>query len=231
VKTSPAPSKRRTAIVFLNGHYHAGDKAYLRKLLASLKPSPLIVAADGGLGFLQKTGLRPNVWLTDLDSAPKLKRAFLVGTEVLLYPPEKDKTDGHIALEFCRRRGMSRVIFFGWYDRSDETDHLLGNLLLGCLPELARTKIDLCYLGSRQEVHPLRRGRLIVRNRRGWRFSVVPLDRRVRLSLSGVAYPAESLVISAGDTRPLRNRIVTDRAVVAATGMILVVLSRPASVH
>lgn len=215
-----------TAFLFLNGSYHPDDRALVARLIRRARPRPLVIAVDGGLAFLQRCGVRPDVWLTDLDSAPRIKKGFINRTEMLLFSRRKDKTDGELALDFCLRRKIDQVTVFGWYDRTHETDHLLGNLLLCRGRTVSSGRLHVRFLDSRQEIIPLRNGTLTIRGGRGRRVSIVPLSATVRLTAKGLDYPARDLPIRAGQTIALRNRIVADRAVVTVTGTALAVIGR-----
>ena len=212
------------AFIFLNGFYHPGDGKLAWRILREMKRQPLIIAVDGGLSFLQKAEIRPDIWLSDLDSAPRIQKGFLKETQIYIFPGEKDKTDAELALDICYHRKIRAATIFGWYDRDDETDHLLGNLLLGSKVAGVPGKIDLEFTGEKQRIFPLCNGRLIIVKSRGRRLSVIPLNKCMTLTLSGVKYPAQNLKFSVGDTIALRNKIVKDRAIVTVSGSILVVI-------
>lgn len=216
--------RRHKAYIFLNGFYHARDRQLVRRQLRAANEKPLIIAVDGGLSFLQKTGIRPDVWLSDFDSAPRIRKEFLEETAIFAFPSEKDKTDAELALDLCRHRKIAAATIWGWYDRGHETDHLLGNLMLSLKFITGPQKIDLEFAGTAQRVFPVRNGRVTIIGSRRRRLSVVPLDKRIRLTVSGVKYPARNLHLCAGDTVSLRNEIIGDKAVVAVIGTALVLV-------
>jgi thiamine pyrophosphokinase len=216
----------KKAFLFLNGHYYKEDRSMVLSLYRRAKPKPLLVAVDGGLAFIQRIGLRPKYWLTDLDSAPDIKKGFLKNTELLLHQSHKDKTDAELALDFCTRQRISDFTFFGWYDRNDETDHLLGNLMLAHLLKGIRKNIRLRFLGSRQEIHYLHNETKILNSSKERRLSVIPLDRSISLSMRGTEYKAAGLNVREGRTIGLRNRITAGRAVVTVKGSALVIIAR-----
>lgn len=215
-----------TAFLFLNGNYAPEDRTLAVRSVRAARSHPLVIAVDGGLTFLQRCGLPPDVWLTDLDSAPKIKKGFIHGTDMLLFPRRKDKTDGELALDFCLRRKIIEVTVFGWYDRRYETDHLLGNLMLCRNRAVTAGALRLRFLDSRQEIIPLRDETVTIRGCRGCRLSVTPLSGTIRLTAGGLDYPARNLPVRAGQTIALRNRIVADRAVVTVAGQALVIIGR-----
>jgi thiamine pyrophosphokinase len=215
----------KKAFLFLNGHYYKEDRSMVLRLYRRAKPKPLLMAVDGGLAFMQRIGLRPKYWLTDLDSAPDIKKGFLKNTDILLHQSHKDKTDAELALDFCTRQRVSDFTFFGWYDRTDETDHLLGNLLLAHLLKEAGKNIRLRFLGSRQEIHYLHNETKVLNSSKGKRLSVIPLDRSISLSLRGTEYKAAGLNIREGQTIALRNRIMSERTTVTVKGSALAIIT------
>ena len=216
----------RKAVLFLNGHYHTGDRSLAKSLIRKSVPEPLIIAVDGGLAFLQKINCRPAYWLTDLDSAPRIKRGFLSKTRLLIYPPHKDKTDGELAVELSLQHRIFDLTFFGWYDRTYETDHLLGNLLLGRHFLKTTSSLRVSYMSYDQEARFLHDETQTLAGYKGWHLSVIPLSTRITLSLSGTEYAAKRLFIRQGQTVALRNRITYGEARVTVKGTALVLIRR-----
>lgn len=215
-----------TAFLFLNGRYLTNDDALVKRHMRLVRPLPLIVAVDGGITFLQKLQLRPRFWLTDLDSAPRLRKGFLRDTDLVLYPPDKDKTDGELALELCIKQGARRVIVFGWDARAGEIDHLLGNLFLCRTRAARRADLAVEFLDSRRRILCLDDESVTITDCVGQGISVVPLDKTIRLSLTGTAYKASETRLAPGDTLALRNVVTAKRARVTVSGSALVILSR-----
>ena len=188
------------------------------------RPRPLIIAVDGGIAFLQKNRIRPDCWITDADSTPRLSRAFLEEIEVFRYPSRKDKTDAELALDLCAKKGVRAAILMGWYDQRYESDHFLGNLFLIYQPAVRRTGMKLVFADGRQTIYPIQDELLRLTGYSGRRLSVLPLSPRLTLSLSGTDYPARRLVIRRGQTVGLRNTIVSAKATVAVSGTALVII-------
>ncbi len=213
-----------TAFLFLNGSYHTNDRALVKRLLRQTRPRPLLMAIDGGLTFLQKCDLSPDIWLTDLDSTPRIKKGFIDQTTIFLYPPQKNKTDGELALDLCRQKKIREATIFGWYDRTHETDHLMGNLLLSRCAAVAGGRLRLRFLDSRQEIYPLVNAAMRLTSCTGRRLSVVPLSAAIRLTLAGTEYAARALPVKAGQTIALRNRISAATARIRVEGAALVIV-------
>ncbi len=81
-----------------------------------------VICADGALEFLNKKNITPNLIVGDFDSLG------FVPENAILYPTDKDLTDGEIALIKAKEIGAKRVKITcagGFRD-----DHFLGNLAL-----------------------------------------------------------------------------------------------------
>lgn len=215
----------KTAFLFLNGTYQPGDKTLVRRLIKSSRSKPLLIAVDGGLKFTHQCHLPPDVWLTDMDSAPNLSVSFMRNIEIMEYPSDKNKTDTELALDYCVNRKISNLTIFGWYDSICETDHLIGNLFLVNLLKGNKSHISMTFLDSRQQVFPLFDSRRILNRMKGRRLSIIPIERSITLTTRGTKYNVNRLVIKSGQTISLRNRITSQRASVAVSGKALVIIA------
>lgn len=213
------------AFVFLNGYYPRGDDRLVRGLVRRTRPRPLLVAVDGGIAFLQRIKIKPDVWISDLDSAPRIKKGFLGDVEVLLFPADKEKTDAELAIDLCTREAARDITVFGWDVRNSETDHVLGTLLLCRNLKGRKRHLSLRFLDSRQEIIAIADGRRTLRGYKGRRLSVIPMSSSIRLTLTGTAYPARELKIREGETIALRNRITAERMTVSVTGVGLAIIA------
>jgi len=213
------------AFIFLNGFYPKGDNLLVRKLIRRTRPRPALIAVDGGIAFLQKNSVKPDFWISDLDSAPRIKQGFLKNIEVYLYPADKKKTDAELAVDLCAREGYSDITIFGWEARQGETDHLLGNLMLCRDLKGPRRGLQLRFLDSRQEIIPLHDQQTTLTGYKGRRLSIIPLSRKILLSLSGTQYPARGLTVSEGKTVALRNRVTAQKAKIEIAGAGLAIIT------
>ncbi len=70
----------------------------------------MIICADAGLKHALKLGLMPDIVLGDNDS---FARDIPDGIKHIVYPPEKDKTDTNIALDYAISRGADDILLIG----------------------------------------------------------------------------------------------------------------------
>jgi len=209
------------AFVFLNGLYAKEDYRLIRGLVRTTRPRPLLIAVDGGLAVLQKLSIRPDHWISDLDSTPRIKRGFLKKVEVHLFSADKDKTDAELALDLCAAEAVGDVTVFGWNVRGAGIDHLLGTLMLSRNLTRARHSLRLRFLTGRQEIRAIKDGSTTYHSHKGHRLSIVPLSARIALTTTGTKYPARALTVRAGQTVALRNEITAGRARVTVAGLAL----------
>ena len=96
----------------------------------------LVIAADAGYDHLLRMGVRAHLLLGDLDSVSSEARddARSSGSEVRVFPVEKDYTDSELVLREAVARGGKTVLACGVF--GDRLDHTLANVLLLASPAL-----------------------------------------------------------------------------------------------
>ena len=82
-----------------------------------------IIAADGGLTYVNQLGLTPNAIIGDFDSLDYIP----TGAEV--YPVEKDDTDGMLAVKLGLKKGFRDYLVYGSLD-GPRLDHTVANYQL-----------------------------------------------------------------------------------------------------
>lgn len=92
-----------------------------------VESSDIVIAADAGILYLEEIGLRPDVFIGDLDSldTPAEK---IDADEIIIYDSEKDHSDSEIAVEYAFSKAADRVLLLCAAGR--RTDHLLSNIAL-----------------------------------------------------------------------------------------------------
>ncbi len=100
------------------------DSSLLRRHVES---SDTVIAADAGLLYLENAGLRPDVFIGDLDSLD-IPAEKIDADEIIIYDSEKDHSDSEIAVEYAFSKGADTVLLLCAAGR--RTDHLLSNVAL-----------------------------------------------------------------------------------------------------
>jgi thiamine pyrophosphokinase len=158
------------------------------------------IAADAGMAHAARLGLVPELWVGDFDSVSgELLRAYpQVPREP--YPSLKDQTDGELAVAAARRRGADALVLVG--ATGGQTDHALGNLLLGL--NLVQEGIPTLLTTGLEEAYPLL-SHLSLDLPPGSRFSLVPLTDLEGVSLRGARWELENARVPLGSTLTLSN--------------------------
>ena len=82
----------------------------------------LVIAADGGLRFLEEYGIKPDLTVGDFDSLGHVPR----GENIICHPVEKDDTDTLLAVKLGLERGCGVFVLYGCL--GGRIDHTFANL-------------------------------------------------------------------------------------------------------
>ena len=131
------------------------------------EPFDLLIAADGGLAALEKTGLVPDVIIGDFDSLGYIPEAA-AAPELFVLPTEKDDTDMAAACRTAWEHGCRRLRIYG--GSGSRPDHFLANLQLAA--HYSREGGDVCLVTPSFTVYALTDGALKLEAEPGTTFSV-----------------------------------------------------------
>lgn len=213
--------------IFLNGAYESDGDEYYRRLIERSTS----IAVDGGAGLFERLGLIPNILLGDFDSGPDAPEKLSGKCEIVSHPNEKDQSDGEIAFALAAERGADEVLLCG-YTGGTETDHQLGNLLILALAVSLRGPgggpIKATAVRPGERIWYIQDDTLELVGSAGDIISVLPLDPQITLTVTGLKYDANLLIVPRGSTRPLRNELTGRGARITVLGAALVFHRRPA---
>jgi len=207
------------AVIFANGNLTRPANP-----LAELRSEDLIIAADGGAHHCQALGLTPDVLIGDLDSITKEVRENLsrLGTQLILYPRDKDETDLELALRFAVDHNAEEILLLGIL--GGRLDQTLANLLLLSRPEWQPARLmvadgpDFALL--------IRPGSpLTLQAQTGDIVSLIPLTRTVTgVSTEGLRWSLQDATLEFGSTLGISNETTQEIArVEIKTGQLLAV--------
>lgn len=205
-------------VIVASGEPAATDVAWLDE-------ADLVVAADGGAGWLDRAGRRPDLLVGDLDSTdPALvERLERAGTSVERHPTDKDASDTELALTAARSRGATEIVLLGALGGL-RVDHELATLLLLADASLAGLPVRIVRGGT--TVRPLRDGeRLALEAEAGDVVSLLPIGGDATgITTSGLRWPLDGATLHFGRSRGLSNEVVEAPASVSLErGTLLVV--------
>ncbi len=211
---------QKAALVFAGGSV---DVSWASGFLKSREYTQ-IICADGGLIHADKLGIRPDLLLGDFDSAPQEILKKYSNVERIGFPPEKDYTDMHLALEEAISRGAQRIDCLG--ATGTRLDHTLTNIDLLSMGEKTGVPVTLYDSHNRirfcsGEMHIKRREQF------GKYVSILPFTDTALVSLSGMKYPLTRGLIRRGASLTVSNEIAGEEGIIqVAEGSVLVFETR-----
>ncbi len=176
-----------------------GDLAVTPRLAAQVAGARAI-AADSGMRHAQALGIVPELWVGDFDSAGSELRLDYKDVPTQQFPPEKNATDGELAVEEALRRGATRMVLVGGL--GGQADHVTAHL--GLLIKLGRAGVDCFGTSGVEEAWPLSPNQHFELEN-GTRVSIVPWSNLEGLTLNGVKWPLEHRSVPVGSTLTLSN--------------------------
>jgi thiamine pyrophosphokinase len=198
-----------------------GDQSFFQKKIVRME-NYLIICCDGGVRYLQQTGIKPDVIIGDMDSIDPAKLASYAeqGVKILKYSANKDFTDTELALDYAI--GLKPEIIYIWGALGGRIDHTLSNLFL--LIKGKDALIETYLIDEYCEVFLLK-GNLTFDKSAGQTVSLIALSPQVEgITLRGFLYPLVDATLRMGETRGVSNVIEGDDATVSArSGNLLVI--------
>ncbi len=184
----------------------------------------VVVAADGGAITAERLGLRPDLVVGDLDSIEpaQVDRLRASGIPVEVAPTAKDESDTELAVRAALARGATTLTIVGAL--GGRVDHLLANLALLALPELAG--IETLILDGRTRIRLVRGpGSRPLVGRVGDLVTLLPFGAGVEgVRTEGLAWALRDEALPPGPARGLSNVRTVERARVEVRSGDLVVV-------
>jgi thiamine pyrophosphokinase len=189
-------SKRKKAVILLGG-----DTSVTERLTAQCKDA-LVIAADSGIRHAKALGIGVDLWVGDFDSATQDVAEIYKDVPRQVFPADKDKSDGEIAINAALSRKAASFVLVGALG-GERTDHALMIILQAM--ELARAGHDVLMSSGREEAVPLFAGTREFALKAGTRFSLVGLSSLEGVSIEGARWPLSERTIPCGSTLTLSN--------------------------
>ena len=212
-QSGPSQTSGATFCILLGGELVATNR--LRRQSAGTR----VIAADSGMAHAGTLGLSVALWVGDFDSASQALQAAYCDVPRQIYPADKDKTDGEIAIDAALAQGAAELVLVGGL--GGQTDHALGNMAL--LLSLARRDVRAYATSGREEAYPLVPGRFSIDLAPGSRLSVIALSPLFGLDISGVQWPLKKADVKLGSTWTLSNVATgpVSLGLISGTGLVL----------
>lgn len=201
----------KTCVIF-----NAGD---FNSLIEPVTPEDYVLAADGGLKHIQKLGLTPNGILGDFDSLG------YVPQNANIFPVEKDDTDSMLAVRQGLKLGFRRFLLYGSLD-GPRLDHTVANFQT--LQFLADHGAQGWLVGASYLATVLKNGSLHFGSQAHGIISVFCMGADAQgVTLSGLEYPLENAVLTAGFPLGVSNHFTGREATISVQkGSLLILYDR-----
>ena len=207
------------AVLFVNGHI-----PNLEPVLRLTRPGDTFLAADGGTRHALALGMVPSVVIGDLDSLTDDERLKLdtVGTEIRLYPRDKNETDFELALHYAVEAGYREILIVAAL--GDRLDQTLGNLALLTDPRLSMFDVR---LDDGLEEAFFVRSSSQVRGAAGDIVSLIPWGGEVAgIATDGLRWPLLDETLHSYQTRGISNELLGEAASVSLKSGLLLIVHR-----
>ncbi|MHA6642527.1 thiamine diphosphokinase [Mesorhizobium sp. A623] len=163
-----------------------------------------IIAADAGIGHAAMLGLVPELWVGDFDSVPPNLPDHLASTLRQTFPPEKDKTDGELAIAAALERGATSLVLAGAFGGA-RADHAFLHLALAV--QLAESGTGILLTSGAQEGIPLLAGTHEFDYATGTLFSVLGFSDLSGLTVEGAKWPLNNVEVAFGSSLTISNEV------------------------
>lgn len=186
-----------------------------------------IIAADKGVEYAIRLGIKPTRIMGDFDSLdPEIaKKMTQFGAPIETFPPEKDYTDTHLALMRAMELGATEVIILG--ATGTRLDHVMANI--GLLHMVTEAGIRAYIVDSHNKITMIQ-DELIIRKEDafGKYVSLIPYTEKVTgINLTGFFYPLSNATLTIGISQGISNEMTEEEAhIQIASGYLLVIESR-----
>jgi thiamine pyrophosphokinase len=206
------------AIIIAGGQPSEGDRHF------QVADDDLIIAADGGAARALAWGLVLDLVIGDMDSLRDEDRAALIalGCTFVVHPRAKDETDLELAVTYAAHHGAEEIVILGAL--GGRLDHMLANVLLLALPELAGDPVRIVD-GAMQALLASSSKPAILQGNPGDLVSLLPVGGDVQgVTTSGLAWGLQGDTLEFGFTRGVSNEMTaTEARIEVESGSLLVV--------
>ena len=163
-----------------------------------------VIAADAGIGHARMLGIVPELWVGDFDSVPANLPENLAAVPKTVFPAEKDKTDGELAIAEALDRGATSLVMAGAFG-GKRADHAFLHLALAV--RLAEAGIAVLLSSGAQEGVPILPGKAGFDYADGTLFSVLGFSDLSGLTVTGAKWPLDHVEVAFGSSLTISNEV------------------------
>ena len=186
-----------------------------------------IIAADKGVQYAIQLGVKPDFILGDFDSLGEKwkKKMEQWQVPILTFPPEKDYTDTHLAIEYAIEQGAEEITLLG--ATGTRLDHTWANI--GLLQLAMKKGVHAHIVDKHNRITMICEKTVIKREDAFGDFiSLIPYTEKVTgITLTGFYYPLEDAELTLGISLGISNELVDEIGIIQiGRGNLLVIESR-----
>ncbi|RCL01098.1 MAG: thiamine pyrophosphokinase [Candidatus Tokpelaia sp. JSC188] len=174
-----------------------------------------VVAADSGIRHALPLALNPVLWVGDFDSTDNETKIRYNKVPTILFPSDKDMTDGELAVNFALEKGAERLILCGAFG-GERTDHSLLHITMAI--SLAEKNIPSFLTSGIEEGWPLIPGDYIFNFPEGSSFSIIAFSKIEGLSISGAKWSLHNASLDFGSSWTLSNQVYESLSITLHSG-------------
>ncbi len=199
------------------------EDAFAKSVIASKQA--ILIAADSGMDFFYRNGIKPDVIVGDFDSVASESLTYFRAQEGIRMQelnPIKDDTDTESSIRLAIEMGAEQITILG--GTGSRLDHVLGNIeLLGIgLQE----GVSITILDAHNRIRMIDQGITIRKEEQfGTYVSLIPYTTEVEhLTLRGFKYSLSDYCLKGFCSLGVSNEISEEEAVISFDGGILLVI-------
>lgn len=194
----------------------AGDCAELN---FEKNSSDFVVAADGGLRYLDACGIVPDIIIGDFDSLGEIPE----GGNIIRLKPEKDVTDMYAAVEAGIERGYSDFRIYG--ATGGRLDHTLANIQL--IASLAQKGMNAKIIDGSTVITSIYNSSLIFDGEYSGYISVFAHNDVCRgVSIKGLKYELDNAELSNSFPLGVSNEFIGKESAISVEKGTLIIIYR-----
>lgn len=165
--------------------FGAGEMTDVLKMPES---GDLVIAADGGLRYLEKLGIEADIVIGDFDSLGNTPE----NEKTVVLPCEKDTTDTYEAIQFGHSKGFSTFHIYG--GTGGRLDHTLANIQT--ISDLSQRGCNVYIYGNGYAMTAVTNVSITLSGKRGGYVSVFSHSEvSTGVTLKGLKYELENAVL------------------------------------
>jgi len=182
-----------------------------------------VIAADSGMRHAAALNVVPELWLGDFDSVTDALLEAYPQMPRDVFPSDKDKTDGELAVKAALDRGASSLVLVGAFG-GPRQDHVFLHLTQAI--HYAEQGIPTVLTSGFEVGIPLPCGSPLAFNYPdGTLFSILPFSELSGLTVEGAKWPLDAVSVPFGSSLTLSNVVLGDLSITLKEGRALLLVT------